>query len=87
MVNSTVDYKVNHEEETMEVGDIMITSDRIIGLLLLLTGVLLLLLHLDDVVSLITHIEVAKHLNAPTISLAYHTSVFINEHSNCTDKS
>ena len=74
MVNSTVDGKVNHKEETMEVSDVIITSIRIIGLLLLLAGVLLLLLHLeegvhlpplhlDDVMSLgvVKHIESVKH--------------------------
>ena len=48
MVNDRVDGKGNHEDETMEFRDIMITSVRIIGLLLLLAGVLLLLLQLDD---------------------------------------
>ena len=50
MVNGDhrVDGKGNHEDETMEFRDIMITSVRIIGLLLLLAGVLLLLLQLDD---------------------------------------
>ena len=74
VVNGTMDGKVDHEEEIMEVGDIIITSVRIIGLLLLLTGVLLLLLHLekgihlpplhlDDVMNLsvVTHIEAVKH--------------------------
>ena len=48
---------------------------RIIGLLLLLAGVLLLLLHLDDVMNLnvITHIETVEHLNVPNISTAHHT--------------
>ena len=50
MVNDDhqVDGKGNHEDETMEFRDIMITSVRIIGLLLLLAGVLILLLQLDD---------------------------------------
>ena len=47
MVNDRVEGKGNHEDETMEFRDIMITSVRIIGLLLLLAGVLL-LLQLDD---------------------------------------
>ena len=70
-----VDGKGNHEDETMEFRDIMITSVRIIGLLLLLAGVLLLLLHLDDVMNLndITHIETVEHLNVPNISTAHHT--------------
>ena len=42
VVNDRVDGKGNHEDETMEFRDIMITSVRIIGLLLLLAGVLLL---------------------------------------------
>ena len=48
---------------------------RIIGLLLLFAGVLLLLLHLDDVMNLnvITHIETVEHLNVPNISTAHHT--------------
>ena len=46
VVNDRVDGKGNHEDETMEFRDIMITSVGIIGLLLLLAGVLLLLLHL-----------------------------------------
>ena len=67
VVNDRVDGKGNHEDETMEFRDIMITSVRIIGLLLLLAGVLL---HLDDVMNLyvITHIETVEHLNVPTIS-------------------
>ena len=48
VVNDRVDGKSNHEDETMEFRDIMITSVRIIGLLLLLAGVLLLLLQLND---------------------------------------
>ena len=48
VVNDRVDGKGNHEDETMEFRDIMITSVRIIGLLLLLAGVFLLLLQLDD---------------------------------------
>ena len=48
MVNDRVDGKGSHEDETMEFCDIMITSARIIGLLLLPAGVLLLLLQLDD---------------------------------------
>ena len=45
-----MDGKDNHEDETMEFhDDIMITPVRIIGLLLLLAGVLLTHLHLDDV--------------------------------------
>ena len=48
-----VDGKDNHEDETMEFhDDIMITSVRIIGLLLLLAGALLLPLHIDDVMNL-----------------------------------
>ena len=43
MVNDRVDGKGNHEDETMEFRDIMITSVRIIGHLLLLIGALLLL--------------------------------------------
>ena len=39
---------IYHEDETMEFPDIMITSVRINGLLLLLAGVLLLLIQLDD---------------------------------------
>ena len=83
MVDSTVDVKVNHEEETMEVGDIIITSVRTSGLLLLLSGVLLLPLHLDDVMNLgvVKHIEYVKHLNVPTISTAYHSPALIEEHS------
>ena len=94
VVDDTVDGKDNRMEETMEVGDIMITSDRIIGLLLLLTGVLLPLLHLekgihfiplhlDDVMnhSVVTHIEAAKHLNVPTISTADHSAALVEEHS------
>ena len=94
MVNDQVDGKVNHVDETMEFRDIMITSVRIIGLLLLLTGVLLLLLHLekgihlpplhlDDVMNLsvVTHIEAVKHLNVPTISTAYHSAALIEGHS------
>ena len=75
VVNDRVDGKGNHEDETMEFRDIMITSVRIIGLLLLLAGVLLLLLHLDDVMNLnvITHIETVEHLNVPNISTAHHT--------------
>ena len=49
MVDDRVDGKDNHEDETMEFhDDIMITSVRIMGLLLLLAGVLILLLQLDD---------------------------------------
>ena len=44
-----MDGKDNHEDETMEFhDDIMITSVRIIGLLLLLAGALLPLFQLDD---------------------------------------
>ena len=94
MVNSTVDGKVNHKEETMEVGDIIITSIRIIGLLLLLAGVLLLLLHLKDSVHLLSlhlddvmnlgvviNIEAIKHFDVPSITTAYHTLALIEEHS------
>ena len=75
MVDGTVEGKINQEEKTMEVSDIISTSVRIIGLLLLLAGVLLLLLHLDDVMNLnvITHIETVEHLNVPNISTAHHT--------------
>ena len=75
MVNDRVDGKGNREDETLEFRDIMITSVRIIGLLLLLAGVLLLLLHLDDVMNLnvITDIETVEHLNVPNISTAHHT--------------
>ena len=48
VVNDRVDGKGSHEDETMEFCDIMTTSARIIGLLLLPAGVLLLLLQLDD---------------------------------------
>ena len=50
MVNDDhrVDGKGNHEDETMEFRDVMITSVIIIGLLLLLAGVLILLVQLDD---------------------------------------
>ena len=50
MVNDDhrVDGKGNHEEEIMEFPEILITSVRIIGPLLLLAGVLILLLQLDD---------------------------------------
>ena len=83
VVNGTMDGKVDHEEEIMEVGDIIITSVRIIGLLLLLAGVLLLLLHLDNVMNLgvITHIEAVKHLNVPIIKTAHHIPALIEEHS------
>ena len=65
MVNSTVDDKVNHKEETMEVSDVIITSIRIIGLLLLLAGVLLLLLHLEDGVHLLSlHLDDVINLGA-----------------------
>ena len=65
MVNSTVDGKVNHKEETMEVSDVIITSIRIIGLLLLLAGVLLLLLHLEDGVHLLSlHLDDVMNLGA-----------------------
>ena len=47
VVNYGVDGKDNHVDDAMEFRDIMITSVRIIGLLLLLAGVLILLLHLD----------------------------------------
>ena len=48
---------------------------EIIGLRLHLAGVLLLLLHLDDVMNLnvISHIETVEHLNVPNISTAHHT--------------
>ena len=49
MVDDRVDGKDNHEDETMEFhDDIMITSVRIIGHLLLLAGTLLPLFQLDD---------------------------------------
>ena len=65
MVNSTVDGKVNHKEETMEVSDVIITSIRIIGLLLLLAGVLLLLFHLEDGVHLLSlHLDDVMNLGA-----------------------
>ena len=49
VVDDRVDGKDNHEDETMEFhDDIMITSVRIIGLLLLLAGALLPLFQLDD---------------------------------------
>ena len=48
VVNHRVDGKGNYEDETMEFCDIMVTSVRIIGLLLLLAGVLLLLLQLSS---------------------------------------
>ena len=49
VVDDWVDGKDNHEDETMEFhDDIMITSVRIIGLLLLLAGALLPLFQLDD---------------------------------------
>ena len=94
MVDGTVEGKINQEEKTMEVGDIISTSVRIIGLLLLLAGVLLLLLHLEEGVHLlplhlvdvmnlgvVKHIESVKHLNVPTISTAYHSPALIEEHS------
>ena len=83
MVNGTVEGKINQEEKTMEVGDIISTSVRIIGLLLLLAGVLLLLLHLEEGVHLlplhlvdvmnlgvVKHIESVKHFSVPTICTA-----------------
>ena len=75
VVNYGVNGKDNHVDDAMEFRDIMIISVRIIGLLLLLAGVLLLLLHLDDVMNLndITHIETVEHLNVPNISTAHHT--------------
>ena len=62
VVNDRVDGKGNHEDETMEFRDIMITSVRV-----LLVGVFLLLLYLDDVMYLgvVTHIEAVKNLNIP----------------------
>ena len=48
MVNDRVNGKDIHEDETMEFRDIMITSVRIIGLLLLLASILLLLFRLND---------------------------------------
>ena len=50
VVNYRVDGKDNHVDDAMEFRDIMIISVRIIGLLLLLAGVPLLLLHLDGIV-------------------------------------
>ena len=89
MVNSTVDGKVNHKEKIMEDGDIMIISVRILlagvflPLLHLEEGIHLLPLHLDDVIYLgvVTHIEAVKHLNVTTISTAYHTPADIEDRS------
>ena len=59
VVNNRVDGKGNHEDEVMEFRDIMITSVRIIGHLLLLIGALLLLgvfflfIQLYDVIRLV----------------------------------
>ena len=59
MVNDRGDGKGNHEDENMEFRDIMITSVRIIGHLLLLIGALLLLgvfflfIQLYDVIRLV----------------------------------
>ena len=52
---------------------------EIIGLRLHLAGVLLLLLHLDDVMNLnvISHIETVEHLNVPNISTAHHNPPFM----------
>ena len=47
VVNYWVDSKDNYVDDAMERRDVMITSVRIIGLLLLLAGVLILLLQLD----------------------------------------
>ena len=70
--------RFNHNENIIEVGDIMITSVRV-----LLVGVFLLLLYLDDVMYLgvVTHIEAVKHLNVTTISTAYHIPAHIEDHS------
>ena len=76
MLDDSVDGRDNHKEETMRsVTSWNITSVRYMGLLLLLAGVLLLLLHLGDVMNLnvITHIETVEHLNVPNISTAHHT--------------
>ena len=82
MVNSTVDGKVNHKEETMEVSDVIITSIRIIGLLLLLAGVLLLLLHLDNVMNLgVVTCHTHWCCQTPNISTADHIPALIEEHS------
>ena len=77
MVDGTVT-RFNHNEKTIEVGDIMITSVRV-----LLVGVFLLLLYLDDVMYLgvVTHIEAVKHLNVTTISTADHIPTHIEDHS------
>ena len=77
MVDGTVT-RFNHNEKTIEVGDIMITSVRV-----LLVGVFLLLLYLDDVMYLgvVTHIEAVKHLNVTTISTADHIPTHIGDHS------
>ena len=57
-------------------------SVRIISLLFLLACVLLLLLHLDCVMNhgVVTHNEAVKYFNLPTVSKAYHTPAFIEEH-------
>ena len=77
MVDGTVT-RFNHNEKTIEVGDIMITSVRV-----LLVGVFPLLLYLDDVMYLgvVTHIEAVKHLNVTTISTADHIPAHIGDHS------
>ena len=76
MVDGTVT-RFNHNEKIIEVGDIMITSVRV-----LLVGVFLLLLYLDDVMScVVTHIEAVKHLNVTTISTADHIPAHIEDHS------
>ena len=89
MVDGTVEDKVNDNEKTMEVGEIMITSVRILlagvflPLLYLEEGIHLIPLHLDDVMHLgvVTHIEAVKHLNVTTISTAYHTPADIEDRS------
>ena len=88
---STAQWKTrfNHNEKTIEVGDIMITSVRILlagvflPLLHLEEGIHLLPLHLDDVIYLgvVTHIEAVKHLNVTTISTAYHNPADIEDRS------
>ena len=88
---STAQWKtrLNYNEKTIEVGDIMISSVRILlaGVFLLLLnleeGIHLLPLHLDDVIylSIVTHIEAVKHLNVTTISTADHIPAHIEDHS------
>ena len=77
VVDGTVT-RFNHNEKIIEVGDIMITSVRV-----LLVGVFPLLLYLDDVMYLgvVTNIEAVKHLNVTTISTADHIPAHIGDHS------